>query len=483
LFTVIGYIVFILYTVGIMLAGIWLEKHTGIDKTICRKLTHIISAFVWVICYVFFGCSLHWVLLNGIGTVALGFVTFHKRFRAFGRDDANASVGLFYFGLSTFVVAVICYVIGSELYLYTGIAYYCLALGDGLAPLTPRLCKGKNVRLLPGKTLVGSATVYFVSFLSTLIFSLIFHMQLSLLFVISVAALTCIAEFYGLKGLDNILIEFAVFGYLLLYHYGMVGIPLQIVLALSPLLAWLAVGSKAMSAGAGFCAFLLFALTGFFGDGYLPVSFLLFLFVTSTAVSIVRKRLLRKQGAALCENEPRRAKQIIAVGLFALIALIVHYYTHIELFYYLFFLALAEQFADSMASDIGCFTKRKNVNVITFKPMEKGISGGVSLLGTFCALASAFLVLLFPLVAGVMSPILYGFVSLLAFVGTVVDSLIGALVQALYQCNACGRLTEGKSHCGKQARLIKGFAFIDNTAVNYITGFFTCLLGGLLHFI
>ena len=483
LITFIGYIVFTLYTVGIMLIGVWLEGHTSINKTLCRKLTHIVSAFVWVICYVFFGCSLHWVILNGLGTVALGFVTFSKGFKAFGRDDAKNSVGLFYFGLSTFLVAVVCYFFGSELYLYTGITYYCLALGDGFAPLTAMLFKNKNWQIIPGKTLVGTLTVYIVSFLSTLVFSLVFDMRLDFLFMLSVAALTCIAEFYGVKGLDNLFIEFSVFGYFMLYHFGLVGVPLQIVIAISPLLAWMAVGSKSMSAGAGVCAFVLFALTGFYGKDYLPVLFLAVLFATSTAVSVIRKKLLRKSGKYVLSGESRKSRQIIAVGLFAVISLIIYYYSRIEMFYYIFFLALAEQFADSMASDIGSFTKGKNINIITFKPIEKGLSGGVSLLGTFCASASAFIILLFPFLMGAMSVKIYVAVSLMAFVGTLFDSLTGAIFQALYKCDDCGKLVEVKTHCGKRAQLIKGFEIVDNTMVNYIAGFLTCALGVLLHFV
>ncbi len=482
LFTVTGYIAFTLYTVGIMLAGVWLEGHTGINKTLARKLTHIVSAFIWVICYIFFGYSLHWVILNGISTVALGFVVFNKKFTAFGRDDAKSSVGLFYFALSTFAVAVVCYLIGPELYLYTGITYYCLALGDGLAPVAAMLYRGKNPQLLPGKTLVGTLTVYTVSFLSTLVFSLIFDMNLSVIFMLSVAALTCIAEFYGFRGLDNLFIEFSVFGYLVLYHYGLVGLPLQVVLAVSPILAWLAVGSRSMTAGAGVCAFVLFAFTGFCSSDFLPVLFLAVLFGVSTAVSVVGKRVMGKAGA-FDSGEPRRARQIVAVGLLALISLTLYYFSGANIFYYVFFLALAEQFADSMASDIGRFTRRKNINIVTLKPMEKGLSGGISLLGTLCALGASFLIMLMPLLFGAISARVYLFVSLLAFLGTVIDSVAGALFQALYRCDGCGRLVEVHAHCGAPTRLVKGFGIIDNTAVNYIAGLLTCALGGLLVFV
>ena len=96
LFTVLGYIAFTVYTVGIMFLGVLLDKKTNIEPTVCRKLTHIASAFVWVICYFFFGCSLHWVILNAIGAVVLGFVTLNKRFTAFGRGDSEKNFGMFY---------------------------------------------------------------------------------------------------------------------------------------------------------------------------------------------------------------------------------------------------------------------------------------------------------------------------------------------------------------------------------------------------
>ena len=480
---VLGVLAFFIYTVGIMLAGALIEKHTRVDATVCRKLTHIVSSFVWVICYVFFGSSLLWVILNGIGAVALGLLTFAGRFTAFGREDATHSVGLFYFGLSTFLVAAISYAIGPSVYLYTGIAYYCLALGDGLAPLVARLFGRHNVTVTEGKTLAGSLTVFAVSFLTVTVFSQIFSLGLSPLFALSVAALTTVAELYGARGTDNLLIEFAVYGYLLLYHYGQVDAPLIAVLIASPFLAFVALGSRSMSAGAGACAFVLFALVGYLGEGFAPVLFIALLFAVSTAVSLVTGRILRRRGEAPVasgEKKGRRAHQIVAVGLLALLALCLHFVTEHPLFYYLYFLALTEQMADSMASDIGRLTRGRNLSIITLKPIEKGLSGGVSLLGTGAALVSAFLFLLLPFLTGALSLRFYVAISLLAFFGTLADSVLGACLQALYACPVCGKQIETAAHCGAPARLVKGFALIDNVAVNHLAGVVTCALGCLL---
>lgn len=477
-YLILGYVIFTVYTVMIMIVGIFLEKKTNIDKTICRKLTHIASAFIWVICHFFFGYSLHWIILNGISTVLMGFIIFNKKITIFARDDSRKSVGLFYFCLSTFIVALICYLVGQELYFYTAVTYYALALGDGFAPIVAKLLKEKNKTIKEGKTLFGTLSVYLVTFASTLLFSTIFNMQLSIPFILSVAGLTCIIEFYGAKGLDNLFIEFGVFAYLVLYHYGFVSLPLEIVLITSPLLAILAIGSKSMTSGAGISAFILFALVGFFGEGFLPIGFISLLFLISTVTSSVSKKLDTTNPEY--KKESRKAKQIIAVGLFGIISLIIYYYTDIKLFNYLFYLSFVEQFADSMASDIGRLTKRKNLNIITFKPIEKGISGGVSLLGTLCALGGSLLLMLVPLIFKAVSLKFYIAISFLAFVGTIIDSVLGALFQGLYKCKECGKLIENPLSCCGEGELVKGFRFIDNTTVNYLASFLTCILGLVL---
>ncbi|MBQ7415951.1 MAG: DUF92 domain-containing protein [Oscillospiraceae bacterium] len=476
----VGYLIFTLYTCGIMYLGAVLEDKTSIDPTICRKLTHIVSAFVWVICYFFFGCSLHWVILNFVGAAALGVVTFGDKFTAFQRTDADKCYGLFYFGLSTAIVALICYLVGEELYLYTGVTYYCLALGDGVAPLVAKACGKANVQIRPGKSLWGTVSVFLMSFLSAFVFSLIFRMELDIVFLLSVAALTCVTEFYGMKGTDNLFIEFFVFGYLVLNHYGLVSLPLQIVLIVSPALACLAIYSGAMSESGGICAFFLFAFVGFFGRGFVPVVFIAVLFLVSTVVSVVGKKIKKRIAGQAESHKARRAHQITAVGLFAIIALILYWITNVPIFYYLFFLALTEQIADSMASDIGCLTAKKNVSIITGKPVEKGISGGISVLGTVAALVSSFLLMVLPMAFGVISPLICLAIGLIAFVGTLADSVVGALAQSLYECDTCNALTETDMHCGKPAKLIKGFRMIDNVAVNYIAGLITCGFGFLL---
>lgn len=480
LFLTLGYISFIVFTCGIMVVGAIAEKKSGPDKVISRKLVHIVSSLLWIICWYFFGCSIHWIVLNGIGALILGIITFSNRMKTFYGEDAKKSYGIFYFSLSTFIVALICYLIGEEVYLYTGIAYYCLALGDGFAPIVAKLLKKFNVEILTGKTLFGSLTVFLVSFLSTLVFSLIFDMHLGLLFIFSIASLCCIMEFYGLKGIDNLLIEFSVFGYLLLYHFGYVTPVLEIVILVSPFIAFLAIGLKGLTVSGGICGMILFYFVAFFGRDHIPVLAVTILFVVATAVSFITQKVLQQRNAGGTVKYARTGKQLFAVGFVAVICLIVYYFTGQNIFLVFYFLSLTEQFADSMASDIGRLTRGKNIDIIRLRPIEKGISGGVSLLGTICAMISCMLLPFVPLLFRTISLTVFFAVAAIAFVGTLIDSVLGSLFQALYVCEVCGQKTENAVHCGHETRIVKGFKWMDNTSVNLFAGILTCALGTLL---
>lgn len=495
-FIVIGYIAFFGYSFLIMNIGLIIERKTHCDKMICRKLTHIVSAGVWVINYIFFKCSVHWVIANGIGAVALGIATFGNSMfgislEAYGREDTKKSYGLFYFGAATFVVALIAFLVysflseelGLKLFYASGIAYYCLALGDGFAPVFAKIFGKRNIELTEGRTLIGSLTVFLISFLATYAFVGICGIEMDSLFIISVASLSCVAEFYGKKGLDNILIDLSVFGYLVLYHLQLLSPLFIITVAVLPILTVLVFVSKGLSFSGGVAAVILLLLIAFYSAGSLmPILFVTLMFGIATVVSVVSKRIRERRCEVEQTNHARTGRQVLAVGVTAVVGLILYYYTEQVVFCVLYYVCIAEQLADSMSSDIGCLTNGKTVDILTLKPVERGLSGGISLLGTVLGLLSGFAMLSIPFVAKTanMSLLCYIEASLVAFVGTLIDSAMGSRFQALYSCKACGVKTESEYHCNTKAELIKGYSAIKNVTVNFITSVCTFLLGLLV---
>jgi uncharacterized membrane protein len=54
-------------------------------------------------------------------------------------------------------------------------------------------------------------------------------------------------------------------------------------------------------------------------------------------------------------------------------------------------------------------------------------------------------------------------------VGSFADSLLGATVQAIYHCGGCRVETERRRHrCGMETRLVRGWRWLNNDAVNAI---------------
>jgi uncharacterized membrane protein len=51
--------------------------------------------------------------------------------------------------------------------------------------------------------------------------------------------------------------------------------------------------------------------------------------------------------------------------------------------------------------------------------------------------------------------------------GSLIDSLLGATLQAQYRCIKCGKMTERVVHCGVPATLLSGFRWLNNDFVNW----------------
>jgi uncharacterized membrane protein len=112
---------------------------------------------------------------------------------------------------------------------------------------------------------------------------------------------------------------------------------------------------------------------------------------------------------------------------------------------------------------------------------ERGASGGVTPAGYAAALGGALLVGLGALAFSPAIGDLLGATSLLVaavlggLFGSTVDSILGATVQAIYYCPACGKETERHPlhHCGGPTTLLRGWRWLDNDLVN-----FACALTG-----
>jgi uncharacterized protein (TIGR00297 family) len=246
--------------------------------------------------------------------------------------------------------------------------------------------------------------------------------------------------------------------------------------ALIAILAWKA---GALSRNGAWAA----ALTGslIFGLGGLPWATLLLTFFVSSSIL---SRLFATRKAAVNEKFSKGSRrdwgQVLANGgLGALLVMTFPFALHPTGVWIGFVGAMAAVNADTWATELGILNRGLPRLITNGKPVEKGTSGGISLLGTLSALAGAILIggmaSLFYLTMVGLKVILVA--SLAGLLGAVFDSLLGATVQAIYWCPKCEKATERypMHTCGANTVHKRGWRWLNNDLVN-----FACSLAGAL---
>jgi uncharacterized protein (TIGR00297 family) len=208
----------------------------------------------------------------------------------------------------------------------------------------------------------------------------------------------------------------------------------------------------------GTVAALAIGVATFWGTGRDGLILLLAFFVSGSLLT----RLA--QGA----EERRTAAQVLANGGVAAVAAAMGWWP-------LFVGAIAAATADTWATEIGAFSTTPPRLITSGAPVPQGTSGGITALGTAGGIAGA--VAISWLAAALQGPPLgiypapqLGMLWLTAagVAGMLVDSLLGVTAQGVFECPACGFRTERRvTVCHEPVRLIRGYAWIDNDAVNF----------------
>ena len=140
--------------------------------------------------------------------------------------------------------------------------------------------------------------------------------------------------------------------------------------------------------------------------------------------------------------------------------------------YIMFLGSIAAVTADTWATELGVYSKKNPVLITTLKRVSKGTSGAMSLAGMLSGMFGSLIVAStsIPYLTAGTSRII-GIAILSGVIGNLVDSVLGATIQAQYRCQECGSNTEKTWHCLKPSVLIRGSARVNNDAVNAMCAF------------
>jgi uncharacterized protein (TIGR00297 family) len=143
-----------------------------------------------------------------------------------------------------------------------------------------------------------------------------------------------------------------------------------------------------------------------------------------TRLGYARKR---HAGTAEAGGGRRGARNAIANAGVAVACALLAASTSLDAFATAFVASLAAAFADTAESEVGQLYGRAPRLITNFSRVPPGTDGAVSLPGTLAGLAAATLTAALGLALGLVEgPALVLLVALAAFLGTVVDSIVGA---------------------------------------------------------
>lgn len=214
--------------------------------------------------------------------------------------------------------------------------------------------------------------------------------------------------------------------------------------------------------------------------GGLPATFMLVtFFLVGTAFTKYKYDFKEEIGAAEMKGGARTWKNVVANLLFPTVMLFTYAVTSWRFSALAFTASLSGAFSDTLGSEVGVLSTEPPVMIHNMRKALPGTSGAVSVLGLIASLVGSFLISVEALFFSLISAREFPLVLTLGFFCSIVDSLLGALLQARYKCLNEGKIVEDPSLCDGGVELLRGFRWVDNHIVNLMSTGLTALLSVL----
>lgn len=262
--------------------------------------------------------------------------------------------------------------------------------------------------------------------------------------------------------------------------------------AFSTIIGWAGYRRRSLSRSGVVGAIIVGTLTFGLGGwtwGLLLIAF----FVSSSTLSHYRKADKRGLAEKFAKTGQRDLGQALANGGWGVVLAIAYFCQPDPILFAAFVGTMAAVNADTWATELGVLSPTPPRLITTSQKVPVGTSGGVTALGTLAALGGGLLIGLAALVLdrveamwgsgaldrGYLWLVPIGILGGLA--GSTFDSLLGATVQGIYYCSQCQKETESKVHrCGQPARHLRGWCWLNNDVVNFVSSIVGSLMAGLL---
>ena len=480
------FIAVVFFLVGVLVAAAELIRRMmngGSEMT--RKFVHVVAGVLMMCSPFVFHSGIPVLVITGIMVIAT-FLSIKLDFLKSIHGTDRTSNASRYHPLSFIILVLIFWDRSPEI---LTISISILAVPDALAAMVgQRVQTPHYIELdLERKTVEGTVTMFLSSLLCIIILFGFFgiHTTVPTALVVLVTALFVTGwELISFKGSDNLTVPLSA---AFILYYFLFPTPVhpseQMIVAfiLGILIGLFSYLFNFLSLSGSIATFLLAVIVYGIG-GWLWTMPILMFFIASSLLSKYGKAKKKKLELIFDKSSKRDSGQVAANGGLAGIIIIIWYcFPEQEQFYPLYLASIAAVTADTWGTEIGTLLKGKPRSIITLRPVDVGTSGGVSLAGFIGGAAGAALIAASAAIfdSAMITWTIAAKLVLSGVIGSVVDSILGATVQAQYTTPE-GGITERISVNGVPTTLVRGFHWMNNDLVNLCCGLSGALVAYLL---
>lgn len=424
-------VAFIILNLGIK--NQFLEQESG------RKILHIIAVLTCGV--VISQTSSHMVL--GIILSIFSILLFYIAHKNILIPNERRSYGIAFFPLA---FAILLFTPLSKEAILFGVV--TLGVSDALAGWVGHaFSKRKLIFLYEPKSWLG----FIIFYLTTILISFVFLGSLSSM-VLILALVPALSELFSYRGSDNFSIPIIA----AIWYEGLnYSFDEWYLIILMIAILWLVYNRKWLTTSGVVAAFFLGVM--------ILCSVELILFIPITVFFIVGS-LSSKLNPKSKDANGRNAVQVFSNGALGVLFLLLFSISDNEIFVYGYFISICISLTDTISSDFGIYFNEKTYDILSLKPIQAGLSGGISFAGTLAGffasvIFSCLLWIIFDYYADV-----FFYVAFAGMLGMFLDSFIGSAYQAKYISNH--NVSEEKIEGSK---LIKGINWLNNDGVNLIS--------------
>ncbi len=404
-------------------------------------------------------------LLFALVFLVANVITYRDRFSKGMGDNERVSYGTVFFTLAYVILVVLFWTKEPAIIVMSMLV---LAFGDSAATLAGESNKSAHEYYLTSgkKSFEGSLAMFVVSFITLFagIHRFGIHLNLPLNYAIglSLAGATTATAWEALssRGLDNLTIPLSVSFILSCYIYPSfidheqlsLGIAFGIIIAVASFY-W-----RLLSRSGAVATFLLASLLYGIGGLRWTIPILAF-FLLSSVLSKIGSSRKASLESVFEKSDQRDYAQVAANGGVAGILIVLTYLFPHSDFYPLYLGSVAAVTADTWGTEIGLLTAGEPILISTFRRVKRGTNGGMTILGVVAGIVGAAVIGLSSFAWTESWKFVLRLV-LAGVAGALIDSILGATVQAQYRCEVCHETTERRMHHDSPTTLVRGSRWI-----------------------